>query len=92
MMQLQATNYRVCQRMSLLLHHGQLHQCSETGSMLSYPVYKHYQVFLYLVKPIAIDESFEPSVELKNYIKHAKEKETNLMTTRKDAMSQLKWM
>ncbi len=44
-MQLHATNYRVCHRMSLLLHHGQLHQCSETGSMLSYPVYKHYQVF-----------------------------------------------
>jgi hypothetical protein len=44
-MQLQATNYRVCQRMSLLLHHGQLHQCSETGSMLSYPMCKHYQIF-----------------------------------------------
>jgi hypothetical protein len=44
-MQLQATNYRVCQRMSLLLHHGQLHQCSETGCMLSYHMYEHYQVF-----------------------------------------------
>jgi hypothetical protein len=47
---------------------------------------------LYLVKPIAIENSFEPSDELKKYIKHAKEKETNLLTTRKDAMSQIKWM
>jgi hypothetical protein len=47
---------------------------------------------LYLVKPIDIDKSFEPSDELKKYIKYAKEKETNLLTTRKDAMSQIKWM
>jgi hypothetical protein len=46
-MQLQGTNYRVCQRMSLLLHHGQLNQCSRTGNMLSYPVYKNYQVFIF---------------------------------------------
>jgi hypothetical protein len=47
---------------------------------------------LYLVKPIDIDKSFEPSDKLKKYIKHAKEKETNLLTTRKDAMSQIKWI
>ncbi len=47
---------------------------------------------LYLVKPIDIDESFEPSEELKKYINHAKGKETNLSTTRKDAMSQIKRM
>jgi hypothetical protein len=47
---------------------------------------------LYLVQPIDIDKSFEPSDELKKYIKHAKEKETNLLTTRKHAMSQIKWM
>ncbi len=47
---------------------------------------------LYLVKPININKSFEPSDELKRYIKHAKEKETILLTTRKDAMSKTKWM
>ncbi len=47
---------------------------------------------LYLVKPIDIDKSFEPSDKLKKYIKHANEKETNLLTTKKDAMSQIKWM
>jgi hypothetical protein len=38
---------------------------------------------LYLVKPIDIDKSFEPSEELKKYIKHAKEKETNLFDNKK---------
>jgi hypothetical protein len=47
---------------------------------------------LYIVKPVDIDKSFEPSGKLKKYIKHAKEIETNLLTTRKDAMSQIKWM
>jgi hypothetical protein len=48
---------------------------------------------LYLVKPIDINKSFEPSdKQLKRYIKHAKEKETTLLTTRKDAMSKIKWM
>ncbi len=46
----------------------------------------------YLIKPIDIDKSFELSGKLKKYIKHAKEKETNLLTTRKHAMSQIKWM
>ncbi len=39
-----------------------------------------------------IDKSFKPSDKLKKYIKHAKQKETILLTTRKDAMSQIKWM
>jgi hypothetical protein len=47
---------------------------------------------LYLVKPIDINKSFKPSEELKGYIKHAKEKETTLLKTRKDAMSKIKWM
>ncbi len=47
---------------------------------------------LNLVKPIDINKSFEPSDELIRYIKHAKEKETILLTTRKDAMSKIKWM
>ncbi len=47
---------------------------------------------LYLVKSIEINKSFEPSDELKRYIKHAREKETTLLTTRKDAMSKIKWM
>jgi hypothetical protein len=47
---------------------------------------------LYFVKPIDINKSFEPSDELKRYIKHAKEKETILLTTRKDTMSKIKWM
>jgi hypothetical protein len=47
---------------------------------------------LYLIKPIDINKSFQPSDELKRYIKHAKEKETNLLTQRKDAMSKIEWM
>jgi hypothetical protein len=47
---------------------------------------------LYLVKPIDINKSFEPSDELKRYIEHAKEKETILLTTRKDTMSKIKRM
>jgi hypothetical protein len=47
---------------------------------------------LYLVKPMDINKSFKPSDELKRYIKHAKEKETTLLTTRKDAVSKIKWM
>jgi hypothetical protein len=47
---------------------------------------------LYLLKPIDMNKSFKPSDELKRYIKHAKEKETTLLTTRKDAMSKIKWM
>ncbi len=45
---------------------------------------------LYLIKPININKSFKPSDELKRYIKNAKEKETILLTTRKDAMSKIK--
>jgi hypothetical protein len=44
---------------------------------------------LYLVKPINIDESFEPSDELK---KTSNMQKKNLLTTRKDAMYQIKWM
>jgi hypothetical protein len=47
---------------------------------------------LYLIKPIDINKSFQSSDELKRYIKHAKEKETNLLTRRKDAMSKTEWM
>jgi hypothetical protein len=47
---------------------------------------------LYLIKPIDINKSFQPSDELKRYIKHAKEKETNLLIQRKDAMSKIEWM
>jgi hypothetical protein len=59
-----------------------------------YVVLSHVQTLsgLYLVKPIDIDKSFEPSGKLKKYIKHVKEKETNLLTTRKHAMSQIKGM
>jgi hypothetical protein len=47
---------------------------------------------LYLLKSIDINKSFQPSDELKRYIKHAKEKETTLLKTRKDAISKIKWM
>jgi hypothetical protein len=47
---------------------------------------------LYLVKSIDIDKSFEPRDEPKRCIKYAKEKETTLLTTRKDAKSKIKWM
>jgi hypothetical protein len=54
-----------------------------------YVVLSHVQTLsgLHLVKPIDIDKSFKPLDELKKYIKPAKEKETNLLTTRKDDMS-----
>ena len=61
-----------------------------------YVVLSHVQTLagLYLVEPIDIDiiKSFEPSDELKRYIKPAKEKGTTLLTKRKDAMSKIKWM
>jgi hypothetical protein len=59
-----------------------------------YVVLSHVQTLsgLYHVKPIDINKSFEPSDELKRYIKHAKEKVTTLLTTRKDAVSMFKWM
>jgi hypothetical protein len=65
-----------------------------TASMFrnwEYVVLSHVQTLsgLYLVKPNDIDKSFEPSDELKKYIKHEKEKQTTLWTTRKDAMSQI---
>jgi hypothetical protein len=68
-----------------------------TASMFrnwEYVVLSHVQTLsgLYLVKTIDIDKSFEPSDKLKKYIKHSKEKESNLLTTRKHAMSQIKWM
>ncbi len=68
-----------------------------TASMFrnwEYVVLSHVQTLsgLYLVKPIDIDKSFKPSDKLKKYIQHAKEKDTKLLTTRKDAMSQIKWM
>jgi hypothetical protein len=47
---------------------------------------------LYLIKPIDINKSLQPSDELKRYIKHAKVKETNLLIQRKDAMSKFEWM
>jgi hypothetical protein len=47
-----------------------------------YAVLSHVQTLsgLYFVKPIDIHKSFEPSEELKKYIKHAKKK-ANLLTT-----------
>ena len=59
-----------------------------------YVVLSHVQTLsgLYLIKPIDINKSFQPSDELKRYIKHAKEKETNLLIRRKDAMSKIEWM
>jgi hypothetical protein len=38
---------------------------------------------LYLVKPIDINKSFEPSAELKRYIEHAKEKRNNVVDYKK---------
>ncbi len=69
----------------------------QTKSMFKnweYVVLSHVRTLsgLYLVEPIDIIKSFEPSDELKRYIKHAKKKETTLLTTRKDAMSKIKWM
>ncbi len=48
MMQQQAINYRECQKMPLLCHHGLLvswQQCSKIGNMLSYCGSEHYQDF-----------------------------------------------
>ncbi len=91
-MQLLATNYRVCQRMSLLLHHGQLHQCSETGSMLSYPMYKNYQVFT-SSNLLTLINHLNHQTNLKNTSNMQKKKKQNLLTTtRKVAMYQIRWM
>jgi len=47
---------------------------------------------LYLIKPIDIHKSFQPSEELKRYITYAKQKEKSLLTKRKDAISRINWM
>jgi hypothetical protein len=47
---------------------------------------------LYLVEPIDMDKSFEPSSELKKYIENAKRKETDILEKRKRAMAQLNWL
>jgi hypothetical protein len=68
-----------------------------TASMFrnwEYVVLSHVRTLsgLHLVKSIDIDKSFEPSDKLEKYIEHAKEKETNILTTRKHVMTQIKWM
>ncbi len=42
---------------------------------------------LYLVKPIDMNKSFKPSIQLKKYIEFARMKELNLLKKQKDAMS-----
>jgi hypothetical protein len=69
----------------------------QTASMFrnwDYVVLSHVRILsgLYCVKLIDIDKSFKASDKLKKYIKHAKEKETNLLTIRNHAMSQIKRM
>ncbi len=47
---------------------------------------------LYLVEPIDMDKSFQPSSELNKYIENAGQKETDVLEIRKCATAQLNWL
>ncbi len=47
---------------------------------------------LYLVKPIDMNKSFKPSIQLKKYIEFARMQESNLLKKREDAMSAITWL
>ena len=47
---------------------------------------------LYLVKPIDMNKSFKPSIQLKKYIEFARLQESNLLKKQDDAMSAITWV
>jgi hypothetical protein len=47
---------------------------------------------LYLVKPINMNKSFKPSIQLKKYIEFARLQESNLLKKQEDAMSAITWL
>jgi hypothetical protein len=47
---------------------------------------------LYLVKPINMNKSFKPSIQLKKNIKFARLQESNLLKKQEDAMSAITWV
>ena len=75
-MQLQTTNYRVCSMSKDVMNVTSWPTASMFRNWVSV-VLSRVQTLsgLYLVKPIDIDKSFEPSDELRKYIKNATEKE-----------------
>jgi hypothetical protein len=46
----------------------------------------------YLVKPIDMNKSFKPSIQLKKYIKFVRLRESNLLKKQEDAMSAITWV
>jgi hypothetical protein len=46
---------------------------------------------LYLVEPIDMDKSFNPSPQLKSYMERAMQKEKEILEKRRIAMSQIIW-
>ena len=47
---------------------------------------------LYLVKPIDMNKSFKPSIQLKKFIEFARLQESNLLKKQDDAMSAITWV
>ncbi len=47
---------------------------------------------LYLVKPMDMNKSFKPSIQLKKYIEFARLQESNLLKKLEDAMSAITWL
>jgi hypothetical protein len=47
---------------------------------------------LYLVEPIDMDKSFQPSSELKKFLENARRKETDILEEKKRAIAQLNWL
>jgi hypothetical protein len=47
---------------------------------------------LYLVKPIDMNKSSKPSIQLKKYIEFARMQASNLLKKREDAMSAITWL
>jgi len=46
---------------------------------------------LYLVEPIDMDKSFNPSLQLRSYMERAMQKEKEILEKRRIAMSQIIW-
>ncbi len=92
MTQLSVTNYKECQKILLLCCHGHPEACqkfSRIGNMLSYHVYAHCRE--YLIEPIDMEKSFDPSPELRSYIEKARKKEKHILEEYQIAMSQITW-
>jgi hypothetical protein len=66
---------------------------SKVFKILEYVVLSHVRTLwgLYLIEPIDLDKSFDPSPELRSYIEKARKKEKQILEEHQIAMSQITW-